>query len=590
MNYENTSINAIQHRNMVSIHLDGTYQKIPLLSRNWEPLAYPLLFPHATLGWGIPSTTGRHVRQHDEATQMWYYRYRLLHEHRFQIFGRLTNEYLVDMFSRNIESRLSYIRSNQARIREEDAALMGEGIVPDNENIYLPASFLGSNRWASEQIADALAIAAELGNPTFFITMTCNPEWPEITSQCRPGQNATDIPIVVARVFHQKLQRLLKILKTMFPNAGRPVYIIYSVEFQKRGYPHVHILIKYPHSLTPEQIDSVISAEMPTDSSDAVLVQKFMVHRHSASYCMQNRTACRFHYPQQVRQSTEIAGDGKVLYRRRTDNDVDVVAHVMSILRAMICHINWECAATSHLFQYLFKYIHKGDTPVSVYGHQSHFYQDRTTRNMLSRTMTESMKLKTTGKDATSLVRRRHGEFLATIFPTKSQQSLLFPFTWLKHRTITLSTLTKTMLARFHISSVTFIAHKTFSSTPLESQRPLTHSPSSNTSNSSDYQLTIQPKITFLPITENHRTLPEHHSTMSSSERGRITMSHDCNLFFHRKASSSTLEPFFSVVPDAPLTTSTLWMVFVIVHIRKQPPPLASSHTRTKSSLLFEKL
>jgi hypothetical protein len=105
------------------------------------------------------------------------------------------------MFSRDLESRLAYIRSNQERIRREDATLIGLSDVDATENIYSPSSFLGSNRWAAEQVADSLAIAAAFGSPTFFITMTCNPEWPEIQSQLRPGQNFTDIPIVVVRVF-----------------------------------------------------------------------------------------------------------------------------------------------------------------------------------------------------------------------------------------------------------------------------------------------------------------------------------------------------------------------------------------------------
>ena len=71
---------------------------------------------------------------------------------------------------------------------------------------------------------------------TFFITMTCNPEWPESQSQLRPGQNFTDIPIVVVRVLKRKLALLEKALKTMFPNADTQLYFIHSVEFQKRGF------------------------------------------------------------------------------------------------------------------------------------------------------------------------------------------------------------------------------------------------------------------------------------------------------------------------------------------------------------------
>ena len=44
---------------------------------------------------------------------------------------------------------------------------MGESYIPDHQNIYLLSSFLGSNRWASEQISDSLAIAAAYGPPTF---------------------------------------------------------------------------------------------------------------------------------------------------------------------------------------------------------------------------------------------------------------------------------------------------------------------------------------------------------------------------------------------------------------------------------------
>jgi Helitron helicase-like domain at N-terminus len=118
-------------------------------------------------------------------------------------------------------------------LREEDAALMGETYISDNQNIYLPASFLGSNKWASEQIADSLAIAATYGPPTFFVTMTCNTNWPEIQSRLRPGQDFTDIPTVVIRVFRRKLALLEETLSTMFPNAGHLLYMVHSVEFQK---------------------------------------------------------------------------------------------------------------------------------------------------------------------------------------------------------------------------------------------------------------------------------------------------------------------------------------------------------------------
>src|SRR5882762_7754947 len=55
-----------------------------------------------------------------------------------------------------------------------------------------------------------LQLAAAYGPPTFFVTFTCNADWPEIQSQLRPGQDFTDVPIVVVRVFRQKLSHIFR--------------------------------------------------------------------------------------------------------------------------------------------------------------------------------------------------------------------------------------------------------------------------------------------------------------------------------------------------------------------------------------------
>lgn len=207
--------------------------------------------------------------------------------------------------------------------------------------------------------------------------MTCNPEWPEITSQLRPGQNFSDIPIIVNRVFKQKLTLLLRALTTMFPNAGHVRYSIHTIEFMKRGLPHAHILLKYDHDcITSQDIDSVVSAEMPNDAADAALVRKFMTHNHPpstappAKYC-QRLTAdgsrfCRFHYPFPLQDETTIDNEGRIHYRRRKVGDEMIVAHCLPLLRKFECHINFEVANTSHLFQYLFKYIHKGNVTFCI--------------------------------------------------------------------------------------------------------------------------------------------------------------------------------------------------------------------------------
>ena len=384
-NYNNTTLAGINARQSVVVRHDGENQYVSTISRLWEPLAYPILFPHGTLGWGVVGTrrdldsnefrVGVDTVQLDadgSGRQIMFYRARVLRETRFRIFGKLTNEYAVDMLTRNLECRLNYICENQKHLREEDAELMGEPFIPDSQNIYLPASFMGSRRWATEQIADSLTIAAHAGNPTFFVTMTCNSEWSEITSRLRPGQNFSDIPCDVIRVFKQKLSLLEQSLKIMFPCAGRVLYMIHSIEFQKRGLPHAHILCKFTHDcIHPDDIDSVISAEMPTDPADALLVRRLMVHRHPSSdrpasrYCQREKDGqrvCRFGYPQPLQDRTTVDSEGRVHYRRRKPGDEWVVPHCLPLIRNFACHINFEAANPSHLFQYIFKYIHKSSS------------------------------------------------------------------------------------------------------------------------------------------------------------------------------------------------------------------------------------
>ena len=117
------------------------------------------------------------------------------------------------MFSRSIEHRLIYIQRNLQQIQKEDTELMGKehDVIPETQNVYLPLSFLGPKRWTSEQVVDALAIAARYRPPSFFITMTCNPNWIKIISCLKSNQTCDNILDVVVRVFKAKLYALLKV-------------------------------------------------------------------------------------------------------------------------------------------------------------------------------------------------------------------------------------------------------------------------------------------------------------------------------------------------------------------------------------------
>jgi hypothetical protein len=53
MSYDNTTTRQIKPRQLVVCTDRGYTQQIPTVPSLWEPLAYPLLFPHGMLGWGL---------------------------------------------------------------------------------------------------------------------------------------------------------------------------------------------------------------------------------------------------------------------------------------------------------------------------------------------------------------------------------------------------------------------------------------------------------------------------------------------------------------------------------------------------------
>uniref|UniRef100_A0A8L8KNB1 Helitron_like_N domain-containing protein n=1 Tax=Heligmosomoides polygyrus TaxID=6339 RepID=A0A8L8KNB1_HELPZ len=130
--------------------------------------------------------------------------------------------------------------------------------------------------------------ASIYGKPDIFLTFTCNPYWKEIQSNLYAGQTAADRPDLVARVFNLKVRALCR---ELFKRnvLGEVAAYIYVIEFQKRGLPHMHMLLTFKSEWklnTAEQIDHLISAELPDPEEDPVLfelVSKNMIHRPCGS-------------------------------------------------------------------------------------------------------------------------------------------------------------------------------------------------------------------------------------------------------------------------------------------------------------------
>ena len=78
------------------------------------------------------------------------------------------------------------------------------------------------------------------------------------------GQSAVDRPNLVTRVFHAKQQALLKKIHDGY--YGQVAGFVYTIEYQKCGLPHMHLLVflEEPDKIhAVEQVDPIISAQIP---------------------------------------------------------------------------------------------------------------------------------------------------------------------------------------------------------------------------------------------------------------------------------------------------------------------------------------
>ncbi len=76
-----------------------------------------------------------------------------------------------------------------------------------------------------------------------FLTVTCNPKWPEITSRLLEDQSAFDRPDITVQLFHAKVKALMHNLCHKKYFREEVFYEMRSIEYQHRGMPHTHIVL-----------------------------------------------------------------------------------------------------------------------------------------------------------------------------------------------------------------------------------------------------------------------------------------------------------------------------------------------------------
>lgn len=369
---------------------------LSIQSPHLQPMTYPLLNLDGAPGWDTkwtrpcyPGVVNRNVRKRFSMREYYAAHIQVRRDQkqwRPHIYsGKLFQQWLVDCAMMIESNNLDWVRMNQDKLRasqfsalvratEREAKKHGLGAAIPK---IIPSTFRGSVRNMRQKCLDALAIARECGGPDLFLTFTANPKWREIREALKPGEKINNRPELMNRVFVEKFKALMDLLvkKSL---CGKVVSYVYVIEFQKRGLPHVHILLSMAEEdkfQTEERIDKYFSAEIPDPKKNPLLfdlVTGMMVHGPCESKPCWEKGRCSRGYPKKKNDKTYIDPNGFCNYRRRatghyknkahrTVNNGNVVTYMPLLMKIFQAHINAEVVSKSQrTIKYLYKYVFKG--------------------------------------------------------------------------------------------------------------------------------------------------------------------------------------------------------------------------------------
>ncbi len=161
---------------------------------------------------------------------------------------------------------------------------------------------------------------------------------------------------------------------------GPVVAFCWRIEWQFRGWPHVHcMLILLRKLLSAQQIDGLVSAEIPDPIQHPILhylVTTLMVHgpmcgeiTPTARCRQKDPNNCKHRFPKDPQAATVICSNQFPLYRRRQlfsaivkghrISDEWVAPHNALLLLRYRCHVNVEVVTHLKVTKYCYKYVFK---------------------------------------------------------------------------------------------------------------------------------------------------------------------------------------------------------------------------------------
>ncbi|XP_076032999.1 uncharacterized protein LOC143020461 [Oratosquilla oratoria] len=367
----------------------------------YDAFQYPLLIPNGNVGYShslkLTQKEGRKKRVYDRLTPASFYS--SMYMEREGIFNyvtkcrRLFQQFVVDNYVKVESMRLAFIENNQSDIRKERSdILQRENGKDKGQRIIIPPTYVGGPRYMKQRQQDALAFVSNYGSPDFFMTFTMNPAWTELeessTQTKSTSKNKGDRPDLVSRIFKMKIDSLIDDL-TVRCVFGKVKAYLYSVEWQKRGLPHIHILLWMKNTVNAELVSNIISAEIPDKNKEPKLfeiVTKCLIHGPCKGFdeslvccqtkSVQGKNCCGKGFPKPCRDNLLFGNNGYPLYRRRAigeggnsfekkvkGNIVNVDNSWVVPYNPYLClkynaHINVECSNSIKAIAYVTRYVY----------------------------------------------------------------------------------------------------------------------------------------------------------------------------------------------------------------------------------------
>ena len=250
---------------------------------------------------------------------------------------------------------------------------------------FLSSNFHGSRRHLRKLSTNGLIVVSEKGNPHLFITLTCNAEWPEIKDRLFYGQSAYDRPDVTTQVFKARLTAFKQNLRNgkYFRDPSQRCsthnieYEMMCIEYQHRGLPHAHIVVRLSNMPHDEDIEGQLRwikkhihscAPRPHDCDYFTPQRRDLVRKHMLHTCSNAVNGCLKDGKCKRRYDTLVLNKGEPsfghlhfpVYGRREEEDLRIVPHHVYILEEWDGHVNVEYCGSHYTPIYLYKYVFKG--------------------------------------------------------------------------------------------------------------------------------------------------------------------------------------------------------------------------------------